>query len=419
MASKTGSWIFWLELLTTSVTLLCVLCLHVVIGETTVRVTAPVNPVKESGIISVRCQIWDLQPRYKVTINGPDDVTFTFDEEVIEKDNDRVFLAVKQLQDGSTVHFLSITNVARRDAGNYSCKIIHTGGIFEEVTQDTVTIDVWYHPAKESPTCSPTEAFRVTSGIPQILNCSSMDANPPVTIRWTKSGNRPVFGAVEQRSHQGIVTSVLTVTPSSDDDDTVFLCHVISPVFPDFELTCYVGPMIVEVRDGKHNGESNLFDRTGISNGTTAGGSDVPPGVEGNCASTCTKYTRSMRYWILATIASVLIALLLIMINVVLFIRLHQIGIRSSGNTSQHDDPSSRRTLQRFADDIYVDIGDGTSGTLRSMHDFNRVYMTLEGPKKLPARPLHMQEEDIVPVGLDRHYMATFLGNVAEHEPMT
>ena len=72
--------------------------------------TSPVNPVKEQGLLTIHCQVRNLDDNHQVTITrrvGDRIQQISVDEDVLGNAVDeRVFLAVRQLLDGSTVYFL-------------------------------------------------------------------------------------------------------------------------------------------------------------------------------------------------------------------------------------------------------------------------------------------------------------------------
>ena len=408
-----NSCIFSLKIVT--LRFICTFCLYVTstLGETKIEVSTPVNPAKEGGLLSVKCRVWNLRPKYVVSLTGPG-LTLSFGDKVLEEENSRVFLAVKTLTDGSTVYFLSIINVARTDEGTYSCRVIDQGETFQEIIQDSRTIEIWYPPTQTSPGCSPHETFEVTENIPVTLNCSSKDANPAILIQWSTSTDDLLSDAL-QETHMGITTSHLTITPTIENQDAVYLCRVISRVFPDYKSSCYVGPIKV-IRDLQATKESQNSDDGApldMDDASSTHSDDVPldtPGVGRKC-STCPSTFTAMRYWILATAGSIFVAILLIMLDVILFVRLYQ-----RRGVSESKRRNSSRTLQMIGDDIYVDLGERM--------DLNRVYMTLERPKKhtgmfnddLTTSTIARFHED-VPTTHDRpYYMGTFLKHT-ESEP--
>ena len=96
-----------------------------------IKVTAPINPVREDAMISIHCQIWNKVEGQEVTMSrklkgAARSQRLSWDEKVQNDDDDRIFLAERRLTDGSVVYFLSIIEVTQSDEGTYFCKIVYT-----------------------------------------------------------------------------------------------------------------------------------------------------------------------------------------------------------------------------------------------------------------------------------------------------
>ena len=129
-----------LECVTTTILILGLyIC---VAGSTTVTSSAPVNPVEADGIFSLRCEVLKMKQNQEMaifrTINGQTE-RLSLDDEVLDNAGDRVYLAVRQMNDGSTVYLLSIMKVTRSDEGLYLCKIFDVNSQ-QLVSQDSLEL---------------------------------------------------------------------------------------------------------------------------------------------------------------------------------------------------------------------------------------------------------------------------------------
>ena len=350
-----------------------------------VEVTAPLNPVETGGVLGVHCQVWNLDSNHEVTIvrtvNG-DFERLTLDDGVTHGAEDRVFLAPRQLDDGSMVYFMSIMEVDRYDEGEYSCRIVSKK---EEssVSSASVTINIQYFPGDSDPACTPSEPLTVLEGTRMALNCSSEVAYPHVVLSWSRVGTSETF-----QTNNGIEAnrafSALTLTALRGHNEAVFLCEISSSAFPTKTRSCHVGPltvipdknykpgMITQIPDGSRN--NGLVS---VIPGLTVNDNSVNSHVE--CAELCSTLSASNDafVWIVATIIGTLLALIFFIMGVFLLIKYCRLP----------PNPQPRYVaVQQPYHDIYAEL-DGRRNE-------GKVYMTLEQAEK-PNR-LHDRSHDKV-----------------------
>ena len=157
--------------------------LHVVC--TRVKISSPIDTPREGELLSVYCQVWDMQPGHEVTIsrelsNGKGE-RLSWNEDILLSVDERVFLAVRR-KDGSLVYFLTVMDVTRMDEGSYSCQIVLQSEL-RVISADSMEMRVNYFPLETYPRCS--GPVQVMNGVEAVYNCSSTDAFPSINLKWS------------------------------------------------------------------------------------------------------------------------------------------------------------------------------------------------------------------------------------------
>lgn len=299
-------------------------------GEPLVKVTAPVNPVDIGGIFSLHCQVWNLDEGQEVTllklVNGKA-VRITLDDTIMAED-DRMFLAMRQLNDGSTVYFLSVIEAVRNDESEYQCKIIDTAGSAHGLPSVSVNIGVIYYPETE-PNCAYKEPLVVKEGAMASFNCSSEAANPIVTIRWLRTGSEETLDSREIVQNDRKV-SYLTFRTKLSDHNVMFTCEVSSLSFPDKTKTCHVGPLLITPKSGSTVSTSDRHpsmddritqDKDNDIPFKTTGIAKRPPNKIDDCSEVCLSSKSLESKWILATVFSGCAAFIFLILGLVLFVK--------------------------------------------------------------------------------------------------
>ena len=310
-----------------------------VMAETTVTSTSPVNPVKQEGILSLHCQVFNLQDGQEVSIfyqSNKQRKRLSLNDNVVDPDEEqRLFLAVRQLDGGSFVYFLSIIAATVSDAGKYSCTIMDTASdeIPTLVSSDSVNINVQYFPADIYPICNPDKQIRVHVGRTVSLNCSSEMGYPSVSLAWTREGEK-----LSSTPHTGEnrVDSIIHFKPRLEDNGAIFVCTAQSEAFPDRTRPCHVGPITVY---GVDTGDMNTpllpmgtnEHKTDVTNTNTRLDEPDWPNVAEKCSNSCSPLKSSVLYWIVSTSIACVFAFVFLFVGIILLIKYN----RMSGNINR------------------------------------------------------------------------------------
>ena len=342
---------------------------------TNILMSAPVNPVDEKGMLSLHCQVSNIEPGQTVTLsrrihNGPVK-RITWGKDILSGIfEDRAFLAIRQLQDGSTVYFLSIIDINRDDAGTYTCAAVTDD--LQEITSESVDITVYYFPSDIYPVCSPSEPPVVYQGVPFRVGCSSEAAFPSVLLTWSRTGTRDV-PPLEKREVNGMINAEIEIVPTLNDQDALFLCEATSKAFPSHApYTCHIGPLTVVPNDDYDdyldriemsyplNSPDAILDNNNAR--TVASGevlsNDIVVPVQRSCQESCSLINAPVFYWMLATGVACFLGILFMILGIILYIKMRNTRDR------KYVDP---RYLSR---DIYVELD--------QKMDENQLYMSLD-----------------------------------------
>ena len=344
--------------------MICMQTISLIVSTTDVRIKAevPVNPVKEGAFLAVYCQVWNSQDDYIVTMSRQlkgsiQKKMLSWDTRILA--DERVMLATRPLQDGSTVYFLSILDITRKDEGTYFCQVRTLAGNERVIANDTVNIDISYFPTDASPECSTTgNSLVVREGHVIEFNCSSEAGKPQVTFEWSKSTE------ILQRAEDVPVDesySVLRFKPTSTDNNAIFVCTITSAAFPDKTRTCHVGPVTVipdpsikqalpspTLKTEVHKSEPGIEQPTGAPSASM-------------CKQVCSNLNSNVHYWMIATVAFSIVAIIFIITGFCLLLRYYKL---SSAPTAVPVRP-------------HINDGDDTYEKLEYRSD-RKVYMALD-----------------------------------------
>ena len=380
-----------------AITLLCLYCvvwIEFTSASITLEVSSP-GEVKENEVLVFMCQIWNLDSaihnvQLSREVNGIhqsltwNDNYETVDGEQQIEQSERMYLAKRQQEDTSIIYFLSILDITKDDSGDYFCQVIQTRGEIKEHGSESIHISVQYVPSEIYPECTPHPAPVLDVGISTVFNCTSKQANPELTMQWKRS-EKDIPVSV-QYSDNDVVYSELTLTPTSDDDEAIFICQLTSSAFPDFTKTCFVGP--VTVRSDKTKTE---VQPTGIdvlrplvptNNDKNTKPKQYPPNVQesSDCSTKCLQSKETS--WVIPTACAVgITAAILLLLDIILIIKVYSMN----GSTRKRSGLQS----EFRKDDIYVELPQ-TGGQ-------SRLYMTLEPGKGRP-RSNNNQQQSLVPI---------------------
>ena len=320
------------------VTIALMLC-STVTRATTVIASAPVNPVEEGGILSLHCQVRDLQDDEEVkivrTVGGRTE-RLSADKDIKSEAGDRFFLAVRQMFDGTAVYFMSIMSVTREDDGSYFCKVVREGETSSVVAAvDSIQIGVMHFPDETDPLCVSSHPTSVLAGTEVTLNCSSALTKPPVSLRWSRTGTdvslpKPRTGTTEYDR----LYSVIKFRPTVADTDSIFLCQISSPMFPGRIQTCHVGPIkvlpnsnAIDIPTTKSSDSSGKGSPPKMPSDHRITSKNTPPhGDTGGdttmeCESICSTVNTPVMYWVVATIVAGALSIIFLIVGVVLMFK--------------------------------------------------------------------------------------------------
>lgn len=360
-----------------------------IVCEVSVVVTSPVNPVEEAAILSIHCQVWDLDSvEHEISIqkitNGVSN-RLSLQGDVLPSVEERVFLAQRHRSDGSIIYFLSIIDVERKDEGMYQCEVRSKVGGQGIVAVDSTNINMLYAPGDAGPDCSPDGPITVTENSLVSFNCSSHVGNPRVSIDWKRAGADLDTKYTQSMQHGGIVYSVLDVRLTRQDHDAVFLCEVTSKAFPNYRKSCHIGPIAIISGHGSVSPQGTIPDDVVRSVAVITQPPLTKPGgkqpgmypsedhaIQINCQQQCSFTNSKVLYWILATVVIGFIAVTFLCVSLVLLVKVNRLPSTGSGELDDYHVPIEHRRER-----IYVD--------LESRPSKDKVYMGLMLQKPSPG----------------------------------
>ena len=356
-------------------------------SQTRLSLSAPLNPVQEGAVCALHCQIWNLEKGQTVEMYRTYEThnTRLSVGDILADTESPWFLAIRQLGDGSVVYFLSLTDISRRESGNYSCKVFSTWPTITEEASQTISIDVMYSPRDSDPVCSPD--FDTTpvvyEGVETTINCSSELGNPVVDLQWSKAGFdrhlQSTTSIVDGRVH-----SVLKFRPSMKDDGVVLLCQIKNRYTVEAARSCHVGPFTILPNPDR----PPIDDQQATTDATSSklipltsrpdDSNSKRPISEQDCLSNCSALTPPVIYWILATVITSFIALLFLLIAATLFFKLCQMP---AGDNLDYAVPMRKPT----AEELYVEVD--------CKRDDRQMYMALHrsDPRRLVQPEMMMK----------------------------
>ena len=340
--------------------------------------TAPLKEVKEGSILSLHCQIFNSGAEHRASISHTSSSgvsqKIAFGKNILSElpNNKNYFLAHRKLTDGSDVYFLSVTEVRRSDAGNYTCYLL--GPEFKVITSDTVHIGVKYFPSESFPVCDPNGPQEILEGDTMTLNCNSEAGNPPVNMHWTRSGNVEDPLQAEVINGSVGVYSQVSFQARMSDKDAMFFCKIESDNFPTkSDQKCSVGPLnVIPNPDMQFTTIANYVQVTqpkytlvNTSSSTNVNNNNYNNNNDDECHEVCAEMTaESVFRWTIATVIAGLLALLFFVFGIVLLIRycfaLDEQRVPPAPQEEMHDMPDMSNVQYRI--------------------DGSRLYMTLERP---------------------------------------
>ena len=358
-------------------------------SDITVETSVIGTPIRQGEVLAYLCNVQNMQADsgFKVTISRivsgssgqPQILALYVNGQTLGNDDDRIFLADRQQDDGSTSYLLSITNADRADEGSYTC-LVDSHDRKADYYEETKDIDIQYFPSDSNLDCSPRNSFTVLEGAPYSVYCQTDIGNPPVTIEWTKTGSPDATMITSTSLSNTTVFSTLNKTTTLEDNGAFFMCKFTSTAFPsESSKQCIVGPLqVIPVRKSTRTPGPSLMDSTdGVSK--TVG--DV------KCDSSCSTDPSTL-YWIAAGVVAGIIALILLIGDILLIIKLRKLRGTWGAYKAYSLTPSVAETNYMYLP--------------RSALEGNRTYMTLE--RTDPQQSNYLYSEEIYGPPTPMHY---------------
>ena len=296
-------------------------------AETAITVTTPVNPVEQGAIFAFHCQVWNLKDGQEVTLIRKHDKTRIFLNDVLQLTDERMYLAQRQMSDGSTVYFLSIMAVSRQDEGKYTCKIIDTDGT-PNLPSDTITLQTLYFPPDSDPQCSRMPNTPVYAGTYMSMNCTSHVGNPPVTLQWINSKTQEPYTKTRKYANKDIVSVVLDFKVTQQHSGIIFMCQMTSASFPGKKPSCHTGPFeVLPNPDGSlHPTVTPPISHQDVTN-TDIISITMNTFNQKDCKQKCSVLKSPTLFWIIATVATIIMALIFFILVVTLFLKYRKMPV--------------------------------------------------------------------------------------------
>ena len=349
-------------------------------NSATLEAVAPLNPVKEGDILSLRCQVWDLDANNEdVKIARHSETSsqvFSYNKHLVGGVDERAFLAVRQLRDGSSVYFLSIIDVQQEDEGVFSCKILNRRHD-KVAAESSVVIKTMFFPSESSPACYPQGQLAVNEGSVNTLNCSSEKANPPVDIEWVRAGSNGQLTFTEPKTIGSTIYSLLTLKPTMQDKDAMYICRITSKHFPEESRSCHVGPLTVHPSSNPIPiAHWNLVtNEPEVVTSRVRYELDMPIDRQ-SCVEYCKRSSlQSLHFWVVCTGVAAVFAICFFVIGIVLLIKYRSTSTKPKVQYVSH---------HQGRDDVYTE--------LEMRHDANKVYMAITKP---PDEMVYCPKENI------------------------
>ena len=353
----------------TMIAIFCVILLvpaMTAMADTKVELTTLNNPVTVGGILTIQCQIWNLQEGYMVNIlrmvNGLPQLITSGISYMPSPVHNRVYLALRTAPDGSDIYFVTMLGVTEQDGGEYICKaysIVHTDDI-----QDSTEIEIYSFPTLAYPICTslPVSPVRIIEADILMLECSSEMTTPKVDLMW-----RNIMADIPLKTRHIFKDSTVYATTeleiNSSHQRAVFVCTMTCTGFPDRQRSCQVGPLNVVPRFSEE-AEATRRETPPTNDDDVVVNEVMVETPSGDCSKTCSPENTDLQFYLtIATFVAGLLMIIFLTTTIIMCCRYHYISTMI--NDGQH------LSIQD-TDPVYV--------SLQRRSNYERVYMPFEEP---------------------------------------
>ncbi|XP_072030243.1 uncharacterized protein [Amphiura filiformis] len=337
-----------------------------------VSVSTSTDTVVVGGILAIRCQVYNLEQHLTVNLfhewNTHVDQISNGHEILRSSERLHMFLATRTFSDTSVVYFVTIVGVTDNDGGDYVCKVMDFTK-YTYIAEDSISIDIYSHPAIMYPLCTSTPNEQVTLSENAVLQlkCTSEKGVPQVSMKWinAKSG---IQISSRNTYEDFLIHSEANVQVDLSFDGALLYCEITSDSFPDWKRKCTVGPITIKTHFGDER-DNIVNQQTAITNK----GIQIPRDAENprfiqNCEK-CPSNDIMELYLTVATVGTGLLTIIFLATTILMCHKYHSISEQTRRQ------PARVLTSQQSVEPVYVSLQRRPQSTYSE-----REYMTLEDP---------------------------------------
>ena len=215
-------------------------------AEPRIEVTSLVHPVTVGGLIVIKCEIWNIQGDFIVSmfrVYNDDTVHITNGD--IYMTTRRMFLTNRSMNGGVHVFLWTIPDVMQNDKGSYLCRISRLlRGSYVDIAEDSTNIEMYTFPSDPSCESEPTQPVILSENNLLKLTCTSDKSFPTVELKWS-CNNPQVRLSPRNTTRGGVVSSEISLFTETAHHGMVCICKLSSRGFPDRERDCRIGPITI------------------------------------------------------------------------------------------------------------------------------------------------------------------------------
>ncbi|XP_071944283.1 cell adhesion molecule 1-like [Antedon mediterranea] len=160
-----------------------------------------------------------------------------------QEDDNRITIGYSNIIKIGKLTTLTLNNLLKSDRGRYQCVVISTETNSVEERSLEAILTVLSQPSSIYPLCSGHED-NIAIGSVITISCISERVEPPVNLTISRNMNIVKNGVsfVENEKLQMLLKT------RKEDNRAIFTCHQTSPLAPESESTCSIGPLNVQYK---------------------------------------------------------------------------------------------------------------------------------------------------------------------------